>query len=204
MSQPVKSTSKLSRAMGEKLFLKGERDEGPKNALTRRPFPPGQHGQRRRGKPSDYAKQLKEKQKARYIYNLSERQMRRFFNEASRSKKNTGERLLQILEMKTDNVLYRSGYSVSRNNARQLISHGKVNLNGKKIKTPSIILKPNDELTIKNVQKESTIRKKPEMPKWIEADNKNNSVKIIAVPARDQIVSNLEEQLIVEYYSRLT
>lgn len=204
MSQLVKSTSKLSRSVGDKLFLKGARDEGPKNAMTRRPYGPGQHGQSRKGKPSDYAKQLKEKQKARYIYNCPERQLRRIFKIASTSRGNTGERLLQLLESRVDNIIYRSGFASSRRLARQLASHTHILVNGKKIKTPSIMLKPGDVVEVQYEDKnETATARKPEIPSWVEVDSKKKSAKIIAYPARDQISTPLFEQLIVEYYSRL-
>ncbi len=205
MSQPVKSTSKYSRKVGENLFLKGQRDEGQKTAITRRPFPPGQHGQSRHGKLSDYGKQLQEKQKARWIYNMSERQLRRFIGIAQKSKDNTGVKLMQLLESRVDNVLYRSGFADSRRQARQAISHGLVKLNNKNIKTASILLKAGDKLTVtKKIINNDTVYKKPDAPDWLEVDNKSNSVTFTSIPARTQILTPLEEQLIVEYYSRLT
>jgi len=204
MSQPVKSISKLSRAVGEKLFLKGERDLGPKNAMVRRPFPPGQHGQSRRGKQSDYGKQLMEKQKARYIYGLAEKQMRRMFKIASRSKESTGLKLLQLLEARADNIVYRAGFADSRRQARQTISHGSYTLNGKRIKTCSIILKPGETLKqVKSLAREEVVKKKQEMPEWLQVDSSAKTIKMVASPSRAQIVTTLEEQLIVEYYSRL-
>ena len=203
MSLYVKSSSKLSRSVGEKLFLKGSRDDSAKNAMTRRPYGPGQHGQSRHGKPSNYAKQLKEKQKARYVYNCSERQLRRFFKIASRSRGNTGERLLQILESRIDNIVYRSGFADSRRQATQIVSHGHILLNGRKVTTPSILLKPKDIIKVtKNINQDES-PKKPEMPGWLKVDNKKLSAQLVAYPGRIQITTPLEEQLIVEYYSRL-
>jgi len=205
MSQPIKSVSKLSRAVGEKLILKGARDEGTKNALTRKPYPPGQHGQNKRGKLSDYARQLREKQKARYIYYLPERQMRKIFNSASRSRKNTGTRLMQLLECRVDNILYRAGFADSRRQSRQFISHGLITINGKKSKAPSFTMKVGDTIKfIKPPKVIETVKKQPEQPKWIEVDEKNKLIKLVAIPERDQIATTLDEQLIVEYYSRLT
>ncbi|HOE74391.1 MAG TPA: 30S ribosomal protein S4 [bacterium] len=204
MSQPVKSVSKLSRSVGENLFLKGERDEGQKNAMTRRPYGPGQHGQSRRGKPSDYARQLKEKQKVRYSYYLSEEQLRRIFKIANRSQKNTGEHLLQLLELRVDNILYRCGFASSRRQARQLVSHGHILVDGKKVKTPSYVMAVGQTIEAKKTVERETARKKEDAPTWLEVSLKGKKAKVVAVPSREQIQTTIEEQLVVEYYSRLT
>ncbi|MBP6929988.1 30S ribosomal protein S4 [Patescibacteria group bacterium] len=204
MSQPVKSVSKLSRSVGENLFLKGERDEGQKNVMTRRPYGPGQHGQSRRGKPSDYARQLKEKQKIRYTYYISEKQLRRIFELANRSKKNTGERLLQLLELRADNILYRAGFAESRRQARQLISHGHILIDNKKTKTPSYIMAEGQTIEAKKTVERESARKKATVPAWLEASEQNKKAKVVATPSREQIQTTIEEQLVVEYYSRLT
>ena len=205
MSIRYPSACRLCRAAGEKLFLKGERCFSPKCAMTRRPYPAGQHGEGRRGKVSDYGKQLAEKQKARRIYNLNERQMRRVYEQASKSKSNTGEVLLQTLESKLDNVLYRVGVADSRRHATQIILHGFVKINGRRVAAPSYFAKAGDRIEItKNINSNPDVAaKKVETPSWLEIDTKDKSIKIIARPIRDQIATTIEEQLIVEYYSRL-
>ncbi len=204
MSQPVKSISKISRSLGEKLFLKGARDDGPKSAMTRRPYPPGQHGQNRRGKPSDYYRQLKEKQKLRYLYNLSEKQLRKLITIADKSKENTSERLLQMLESRLDNIVYITGYAESRRQARQMVSHRKVELNGKKISVPSAMVSPKDKLTVlaPSPDKDSA-RKRPETPAWLNVDSKNNTITVVAKPTLTDAQTAVDAQLIIEYYSRL-
>ena len=204
MSQPVKSISKISRSLGEKLFLKGERDEGPKSAMVRRPYPPGQHGQNRRGKPSDYCMQLKEKQKLRYLYNLSEKQLRKLITIASRSKSNTSERLLQMLERRLDNILYISNYAESRRHARQLVSHRHVKLNGRKVSVPSIMVTPKDKITVLvEGQDKNSARKRPDVPDWLKIDKKTNEIAMVAEPTLTDVQNNVDVQLIIEYYSRL-
>lgn len=205
MSIRYPSACRLCRAAGEKLFLKGERCFSPKCAMTRRPYPAGQHGENKRGKVSDYGKQLAEKQKARRIYNLNERQMRRVYELASKSKSNTGEVLMQTLESKLDNVLYRAGVADSRRHATQIILHGFVKINGRKVAAPAYFTKAEDKIEItRTVNSNPEVAgRKSEVPSWMVIDTKDKSINITARPSREQIMTTLEEQLIIEYYSRL-
>lgn len=201
----------LCRREGEKLYLKGDRCYTPKCAIERRNFIPGQHGPTgsMRRKQSDYAVQLREKQKARRIYGVLERQFRRYFGEASKSKGVTGATLLQLLETRFDNVVYRLGFASSRKQGRQLISHGHFAVNGKKASVASYILKPGDVVTVAEksrsspyfqaVAKENARRSTLE---WLELDIANYTGKVVSLPSRKQIDTPLKEQLIVEYYSR--
>src|SRR5262249_54683803 len=149
MARHLDSDCKLCRREGIKLFLKGSRCEGPKCAIERRNVPPGMHGYRR-GKPSEYGKRLREKQKLKRFYGVLEKQFRRFFELASRSPENTGEQLLSIMERRFDNVVHRLGYAPSRDAARQMISHGHLLLNGRFCNIPSLLLKAGDTVTVKN------------------------------------------------------
>lgn len=201
----------LCRREGEKLFLKGDRCFTPKCAIEKRDYPPGQHGQSgsARRKMSDYATQLREKQKARRIYGVLERQFRRYFQEAAKTKGVTGATLLQYLESRLDNVTYRLGFATSRKQARQLVLHGHFLVNGKKTTVPSFLLKPGDTVTVaeesrkspyfQNVVKEIAHRSVAE---WLELDAQNFTGRMVALPSRKQIDTTLREQLIVEYYSR--
>ncbi len=205
MSIRYPSACRLCRAAGEKLFLKGEICFSPKCAITRRPYPAGQHGEKRRGKKSDYGRQLAEKQKARRTYNLNEAQMRRLYKSASRSKANTGEILLQKLETRLDNILYRSGMSDSRRHAGQITTHGYVAINGRKVSAPSYTVKSGDKIGLtKNINSNPEVAgRKSEVPTWLKVDSKKNEVEVLTKPTRDQISTTIEEQLIIEYYSRL-
>jgi len=203
---------KLCRREGEKLFLKGARCLSPKCALERRSYPPGAHGrdaQWRRRRESDYSRQLREKQKARRIYGVLERQFRRYFALAQRRSGLTGINLLIILESRLDNVVYRLGFAESRAQARQLVAHGHIDLNGRRTNVPSALVRPGDILT---VHKES--HRKPyfkaieqqlderRVPRWLSLDPAGLSGQVLQSPAREDIDVSLNEQLIVEYYSR--
>jgi small subunit ribosomal protein S4 len=192
-----------------KLFLKGERCFTPKCAIDRRNQPPGPHSMRRGRKVSDFGLQLREKQKARRIYGVLERQFRRHFEAAERRPGLTGENLLQVLEMRLDNVVYRMGYADSRAQARQLVRHGHVDVNGHKVDIPSYACKPGDEVTIRQSSRETGYVQmlQPEMRRktvagWMEVNANTLSGRIARVPARDELDLNLNEQLIVEFYSR--
>jgi small subunit ribosomal protein S4 len=201
----------LCRREGEKLYLKGERCYTPKCAIERRNYVPGQHGPTgsMRRKVSDFALQLREKQKARRVYGVRERQFRRYFGEAAKTKGVTGATLLQLLETRLDNVVYRLGFASSRKQARQLIAHGHFLVNGKKATIASHLLKPGDTVSVgelsrpspyfQNVAKENARRSVIE---WLELDAANFTGKVAAVPSRRLIDTPLKEQLIVEYYSR--
>lgn len=203
---------RLCRREGEKLFLKGSRCLTPKCSFERRSYPPGEHGrdsQFRRGRASDYLMQLREKQKARRIYGVYERQFSRYFRRATRQTGLTGTNLLVLLESRLDNVVYRLGLATSRVQARQLVSHGHVMINGRKTDVPSALVTPGD---IVSVRPESMSRKyfkelrqdidDRQVPGWLSLDVKNLSATMKNLPARDDIDVSINEQLVVEYYSR--
>lgn len=202
---------KLCRREGEKLFLKGERCFTPKCAVERRAYPPGEHGRfsGRVSRQSDYSRQLRAKQKGKRIYGVLERQFRRYFREARRRPGLTGFNLLQILESRLDNFVYRLGFAESRNQARQLVNHGHFTLNGRRNDIASTILKPGDTIAVRETSKQTeyfkTLRQAEEVrtpPAWVESDLNNLSGRMIRLPERAEIDGNLNEQLIVEYYSR--
>lgn len=202
---------KLCRREGEKLFLKGERCLTNKCAFERRPYPPGMHGQevRWRRKVSDYAVQLREKQKARRIYGVMERQFRRYFREAQRSPGLTGPTLLILLERRLDNVVYRLGFADSRAQARQLVRHGHFEVNGRKTDVPSFLCKPGDEIRVrqnsrnkKYFKDRAQILGERPVPNWLSLDPEQMSGKVLNLPTREEIDTPIREQLIVEFYSR--
>jgi small subunit ribosomal protein S4 len=209
---------KLCRREGVKLFLKGERcytrGKCPiDKAVNPRNYPPGQHGLgrgRRRMKASDFSIRLREKQKLRKIYGVLETQFRNYFKKAARRKGVTGENLIRMLEMRLDNTVYRMGLAMSRSGARQLVSHGHVFVNGKRVNIPSYQVKVDDVITLAEKAKGfDTVKYSLEwnasrlMPEWISFDAKQVEGKIVAEPARDQVTLPVEEQLVVEYYSRV-
>ncbi|MCA9948423.1 MAG: 30S ribosomal protein S4 [Anaerolineales bacterium] len=203
---------KLCRREGEKLFLKGSRCMTPKCSFERRSYPPGQHGrekQFRRNRASDYLLQLREKQKARRIYGIMERQFSRYFSRASQQVGLTGTNLLTLLERRLDNVVYRAGMASSRAQARQLVSHGHVMLNGRKTDVPSALVSPGDIVSVRSESSRRTYFKvlRQEMddrrvPRWLTASAADLTVNVLHLPAREDIDVSLNEQLIVEYYSR--
>ena len=199
---------RLCRREGEKLYLKGDRCYTNKCSAEKRPFPPGQHGQGRK-KVSEYGLQLREKQKARRIYGILEGQFKRYFVKAERQQGVTGENLLRLLERRLDNVVYRAGLGASRNEARQLVRHGHFLVNGRKVNIPSYLIRVDDVVTIRGRSKDSPrIKEMMERaadrtpPNWLEYDAGQPSVRIVALPMRDQIDATLQEHLIVELYSR--
>jgi small subunit ribosomal protein S4 len=193
-----------------KLFLKGERCLTKKCAIEKRPYPAGQSGQARRRKPSEYAQQLREKQKVRRIYGVLEGQFRRLFAEAERLPGMTGENLLQLLEMRFDNVIYRMGFASSRDQARQLVTHGHFRLNGKKANIPSIQIRPGDEITVDEPSLKTEFfqagaafgSQRAQTPQWIQIDVKGMNGRVITAPQRSDVDALISEQLIVEHYSR--
>ena len=199
---------RLCRREGEKLFLKGERCYTGKCAMERRPFAPGQHGKSRK-KQSEYGLQLREKQKAKRIYGVLETQFRNYFAEADRRKGITGENLLILLECRLDNVLYRAGFGRSRTEARQIVRHNHVLVNGKKVNIPSYQVKVGDVITVKEKSQSSagiktiieTTASRP-IPEWLDSDLENFTVKVADKPSRDMIQIPVEETLIVELYSK--
>jgi small subunit ribosomal protein S4 len=212
MARYTDAVCRLCRREGQQLFLKGERCTSPKCAVIKRKTPPGDHGKKAAfaRKMSDYGKQMREKQKARRIYGVMERQFRRYFKEASRRKGMTGATLLSILESRMDNVVYRLGFADSRAQARQLVRHGHFNLNGHKADIPSLLVKPGDVITVRESSRNSEYFKTRAMlmqgaattPLWLAVNQAEMSGSMAAVPERKDIATDLNEQLIVEYYSR--
>lgn len=208
MARYIGSKCRQCRREGGKLFLKGEKCFGSKCAIESRPFPPGQHGQRRT-RLSDYARQLREKQKLRRIYGILERQFRSYYAEADRVKGNTGETLLQLLESRLDNVIYRMGFGVSRTESRQLVRHNGVQVNGKKVNVPSYVVKPGDVVSIAEGAKEQLrVKASLEMaqqrglPEWIEVDSSKLQGVYKSIPERSELPAEIQEQLVVELYSK--
>lgn len=210
MARYLGSACVLCRREGEKLYLKGDRCYTAKCAIERRNYPPGPHGPTgTRRKLSDYAMQLREKQKARRIYGVLERQFRRYFAEASKSAGVTGAALLQLLETRLDNVVYRLGFASSRKQARQLVLHGHFTVNGEKVNIPSYNVKPGAQIAVAEASRKSAYfqaiakelsHRKP--VEWLSLNVENLTGTVLALPSRQQIDTPLKEQLIVEYYSR--
>jgi small subunit ribosomal protein S4 len=200
---------KLCRREGTKLFLKGDRCFTEKCAVDRRAFPPGEHGQGRRGKLSEYGAQLREKQKLRRTYGVLEQQFRAYFDRATRTQGITGEVLLQLLERRLDNALYRMGFAPSRPAGRQLVRHGHIRVNGRKVSIPSYRLRPGDVISVKEKSHQLPVvqeaLKGAEMrPKvaYMEVDRAKLVGTFLHLPARADIPTPVEEQLIVELYSK--
>lgn len=203
---------KLCRREGEKLFLKGSRCMTPKCSFERRSYPPGQHGregQFRRGRASDYLLQLREKQKARRIYGVMERQFSRYFKRAQQQTGLTGNNLLVLLESRLDNVIYRLGIGSSRAQARQLVQHGHIMLNGRKTNIPSALVTPGDVISIRPESVRKTYFKDlrqdfddRQVPRWLAINSSDLSARVVNLPTREDIDTTLNEQLVVEYYSR--
>jgi small subunit ribosomal protein S4 len=202
------SVCRICRREGMKLYLKGTRCETEKCAFERRGYAPGQHGQKRR-KDTEYGLQLREKQKVKRIYGLFEKQFRRYFAEASRRKGITGETLLQLLEQRLDNTIYRMGFAESRRQARQVVRHGMVLVNGKKVDIPSYTLKSGDQVRLSEKFKENvgvkrsleTLQKRG-VPEWLEVDTTALAGVFKKVPTKEEIALPVQEQLIVELYSK--
>ncbi len=212
MARYIEPVCKLCRREGEKLFLKGERCYTSKCAFERRSYAPGQHGQSVRGRnrrQSDYARQLRAKQKARRIYGVLEKQFRRYYGIAIKTRGITGLMMLQILESRLDNVIYRMGLAANRSQARQLVNHGHFIVNGRKTDVPSMMLQAGDTIQVREESKQNGFFKElPEQAEktncalWLERDLKTLSGRVLRMPERGEIDGNLDEQLIVEYYSR--
>ncbi len=194
------------RREGQKLFLKGERCTSKKCAMERRPVPPGQHGMGRK-KASEYSVQLREKQKAKRAYGLLEKQFHSYYEEAERMRGVTGENMLALIERRLDNVVYRMGIGASRAQCRQIVNHGHVTVNGKSVDIPSYQVKIGDVIAISDAKKDNAIFKELRgarivMPKWLEFNTETLVGKIIDSPKREDIDLNINEQLIVELYSK--
>lgn len=199
---------RICRREGQKLFLKGNRCYSDKCSVTRRNYAPGQHGQKRT-KLSEYGTQLREKQKTKSFYGVGEKQFRSYFEMASRKKTITGEALLTILESRLDNVIYRIGFGVSRPQSRQLVTHGNIEVNGKKVDIASYLVKPGDVISVREIRRDNPVVKanveaggaRP-VPEWLEVDNEKLSAKVVRLANRDEIDLPVEEHLIVELYSK--
>ncbi len=209
MGRYTDSICRQCRREGEKLFLKGDRCYSEKCAIEKRAYVPGQHGQGRRSKPTEYGIQLREKQKTKRIYGLMEKQFRNYFRKADRQQGITGANLLILLERRFDNVVYRLGFAASRKEARQLVNHGHFTINGKRADIPSMLLREDDVVQVKEGSrnsakfqeiKEQAAYKTP--PEWLSVDVDNLIGKVLAKPTREQIDTAVNEQLIVELYSR--
>ncbi|MGB2852494.1 MAG: 30S ribosomal protein S4 [Solirubrobacterales bacterium] len=206
MARDTSPQCKQCRREGQKLFLKGERCLTDKCGVERRSYPPGEHG-RGRMRASEYRNQLREKQKARRYYQLLEKQFRGYYTKASRQSGVTGENLLRLLERRLDNVLVRLGFAASRRQARQMVSHGHWQVNGRRVDIPSYQVKPEDIISIRSgASAETTVRVATEListvPPWLQADHDALTAKVLRLPERDEIDSPVEEQLIVELYSK--
>jgi small subunit ribosomal protein S4 len=196
------------RREGEKLFLKGEKCFTDKCAVGRRSYPPGQHGQKS-GRLSDYGRQLREKQKIRRLYGVLERQFRLAYGEADRRKGVTGENLLQVLESRLDTVVYRMGFGASRAEARQVVRHNGILVNGKRVNIPSCLVRPGDEIEVaEKTKNQLRIKAAAEaaesrgIPEWLEVDTKGLKGKFKALPQRAELPPNINESLVVELFSK--
>jgi len=208
MAKYTGSKCRQCRREGGKLFLKGEKCYTAKCAIENRPFPPGQHGQRR-ARLSDYATQLREKQKLRRIYGVLERQFRNYYKDAARLRGSTGENLLQLLEGRLDNVVYRMGFSSSRSEGRQLVRHNAVSVNGKRVNVPSFQVQPNDTVSINEksrkqyrIQTALDLAQQRGIADWIDVDIKKMEGIYKSRPERDELPADINEHLVVELYSK--
>ena len=208
MSRYKDEQCRICRREGQKLFLKGSRCYSDKCSITRRNYAPGQNGQKK-SKISEYGTQLREKQKTKSYYGVGEKQFRGYFQMASNKKGVTGDNLLQILESRLDNVVYRLGFGASRAQARQLVNHGQFEVNGKKVDIPSYLVKAGDVITVRENKKENaTIKANVEanaarpVPAWLELNNETLSGKVVRLASREDVDIPVEEHLIVELYSK--
>jgi len=201
---------RLCRREGAKLYLKGTRCYTPKCSVEKRNYAPGQHGQaRQRSKTSQYGIQLREKQKLRRIYGLQEAQFQSYFRLAARQKGVTGENFLRLLERRLDNVVFRLGMASSRNQARHLVGHGHFLVNDRRVDVPSMLVKPGDVITLKErsqdvpqVRENLELNKTRQVPAWLELDGANFTGRMLALPGREEIDTQVREQLVVEFYSK--
>ena len=208
MSRYKDEQCRICRREGQKLFLKGERCYSDKCSISRRNYAPGQNGQKK-SKLSEYGTQLREKQKTKSFYGVGEKQFRKYFEMASNTKGKTGEVLLQLLESRLDNVVYRLGFASSRAQARMLVTHGHFEVNGKKVDIPSYLVKAGDVIAVREIRKDSKIIKENveanasrPVPEWLEKDEKTLSGKVIRLASREDVDLPVEEHLIVELYSK--
>ena len=208
MARYTDEQCRICRREGQKLFLKGSRCYSDKCSISRRNYAPGQHGQKR-AKLSEYGTQLREKQKTKSYYGVGEKQFRGYFEMASNKKGITGENLLQILESRLDNVVYRLGFGSSRAQARQLVNHGQFAVNGHKVDIPSYLVKAGDVITVRENKKDNgaikaniEVNSARPVPAWLELNSENLSGKVIRLASREDVDIPVEEHLIVELYSK--
>ena len=208
MARYINAVCRLCRREGEKLFLKGTRCNTPKCSIARRSYVPGQHG-KNRVKFSNYGSQLREKQKVKRMYGVLEKQFRRYFKTASKSKGVTGRMLLQLLERRLDNVAFRLGFGVSRAQGRQIVRHNFIYVNSKRVNIPSFLVDKDDIIQIKEVEKmQNRIRENMELskdrtvPSWLELNSGELKAKVLRMPEKEDIPSTIQEQFIVELYSK--
>jgi len=209
MARNTDPSCKQCRREGDKLFLKGERCESDKCAMERRSYPPGEHGRGRRIKETEYLLQLREKQKAKRIYGVLERQFRRYYDKASRQKGITGENLLLLLESRLDNTVFRGGFASSRKDARQLVRHGHVQVNGRKVNIPSYQVKEGDIIELKEKSKDLVrvlqsikFAEGRKVVPWLKVDFDKRRIEVVSQPDREYIDVPVKESLIVELYSK--
>jgi len=209
MAKEKKSKCARCRREGEKLFLKGDRCDTAKCAFTRRSYPPGVHGPKGKVRLTGYGTQLREKQKARRIYNILEKQFKNYFIKASKKKGDTSDFLLQLLEMQLDNVVYRLGFARSRQQARQVVGHGLILVNNKKVNIPSFQVKAGQTISVKPSMLEKPlfqnlpqILKKHETPNWLAMDIGKLEGKVLGTPKKEEVKTQFDPKLIVEFYSR--
>lgn len=208
MARYTEAVCRLCRRSGEKLFLKGLRCNTEKCAMAKRPFAPGQHGQNKQ-KLSNYGTQKREKQKVRRIYGVLERQFRSYFATAAKTKGVTGKVLLQLLERRLDNSVFRMGVGISRSHARQIVRHNHCFVNGRKVNIPSYLIEKDDLIVIKanaksleKIKENMELTKERSVPTWLEFDKANLSAKVLRLPEKEDIQHPIQEQLIVELYSK--
>ena len=208
MSRYKDEVCRICRREGQKLFLKGERCYSDKCSISRRNYAPGQNGQKK-SKLSEYGTQLREKQKTKSFYGVGEKQFRKYYTMATKTKGKTGEALLTILESRLDNVVYRLGFASSRTQARMLVTHGAFDVNGKKVNIPSYLIKAGDVISVREIKKDNgTIKTAIEsnearpVPTWLEKDTEKLTGKVVRLAAREDIDLPVEEHLIVELYSK--
>jgi len=209
MARYIDAVCRLCRREGEKLFLKGPRCTSVKCALTKRAYAPGQHGQNRKTKLSNYGLQLREKQKVKRMYGVLERQFRRYFQISSKTKGVTGRVLLQYLERRLDNVIFRLGFAVSRSQGRQIVRHNLIYVNAKRVNIPSYLVDKDDIITIKpkeriqkKIREDMELAQERSLPTWLELNSQELKAKILRLPEKEDIPSTIKEQLIVELYSK--
>jgi len=209
MARYINAVCRLCRREGEKLFLKGTKCNTEKCPVARRAYPPGQHGQRRRTKLSNYGLQLREKQKVRRIYGVLERQFRRYFKLASKTKGVTGKVLLQLLERRLDNCIFRLGLAVSRSQARQIVRHNQIYVNDRRVNIPSYLVATGDVIRFKakekamaKIKENLEASKDRSVPTWLEFNRNELNAKILRLPEKEDIQQQIQEQLIVELYSK--